>query len=102
MRDIIYEVIKRQDDIFSIIDLRTDTLIGRCLLFDIDPLNRRAMLGMFSFKERAFVCYRLVDFKESEIRRQARIIGGKKHNLVMIDMRADERPDDKVECADST
>ena len=53
MRDIIYEVIKRQDDIFSIIDLGTDTLIGCCLMFDIAPLNRRAMLGMFSFNERA-------------------------------------------------
>jgi len=46
MRDIIAEVIKRQDHIFRIVDLGTDDLIGRCLLFDIDPLNRQAMLGL--------------------------------------------------------
>ena len=31
---------------FSIIDLETDTLIGRCMFFDIDQINRVAMFGI--------------------------------------------------------
>ncbi len=38
-------MIKRQDQTFSIVDLRADDLVGRCLLFDINPMNRRAWLG---------------------------------------------------------
>ena len=127
MRGIIGEVIEQQDHIFSIVDLETDAPIGRCLLFDIDRVNRQAMLGMvigekeywnreygqeatkllldygfnllnlnnvmlgtFSFNERAIACYRRVGFQEIGRRREARIVGGKKYDLVLMDMLAEE------------
>ena len=46
MRDILNEVIKNQSKIFSIVDLGTDELIGRCLLFNINQVDRNAMLGI--------------------------------------------------------
>ena len=68
--------------------------------FNLLHLNN-IMLGMFSFNERALACYRRVGFKEIGRRRQARIIGGKKYDLVLMDMLADEWPD-KAERADPT
>ncbi len=47
------EAIRRQDHVFSIIDCATDQLIGRCLLFGIDSVNRSAMLGIV-IGEKAF------------------------------------------------
>ena len=127
MRDILAEVSKHQSHIFSIINLETDTTIGRCLLFNIDQVNRQAtlgivigekeywgigygqdaikllldygfnllnlnniMLGTFSFNERAKACFRKAGFKEIGRRRQARIIGEKKFDLVLMDMLAHE------------
>lgn len=40
------ESIQRQDPIFSIVDCATDTLIGRCLLFGVNPVDRNAMMGI--------------------------------------------------------
>jgi RimJ/RimL family protein N-acetyltransferase len=40
------DVLKHRRYVFSIVDLETDGLIGRCLLFDVDQVNRRAMLGI--------------------------------------------------------
>ena len=45
-KEIISNIIKKQDPVFSIIDLETDTPIGRCMLFSVDPINRKAMLGI--------------------------------------------------------
>ena len=45
-RQIIEDVVRSQSHIFSIVDLETDELIGRCMFFDIDQVNRRAMLGI--------------------------------------------------------
>ncbi len=127
MRDILSGVIKSQDHIFSIVDLETDAAIGRCILFDIDRVNRKAMLGIvigekaywgkgygqdamkllldygfnllnlnsvmlgtFSFNERAIGCYKKVGFKEIGRRRQARIIGGKRFDAVLMDILAEE------------
>jgi RimJ/RimL family protein N-acetyltransferase len=45
-REIINSIIKKQDHVFSIIDLQTDELIGRCMLFNVDHVNRRARLGI--------------------------------------------------------
>jgi RimJ/RimL family protein N-acetyltransferase len=39
------EILRNKYHVFSIVDLETDALIGRCGLFDVDPVNRRAMLG---------------------------------------------------------
>jgi RimJ/RimL family protein N-acetyltransferase len=45
-KEIISNIIKKQDPIFSIVDLKTDTPIGRCMLFQVDQVNRRAMFGI--------------------------------------------------------
>jgi len=126
-RKVIENIIKNKNHIFSIVELETDTLIGRCMLFDIDQVNRRAMLGIvigekghwgkgqgqeaikllldygfnllnlnsimlgtFSFNERAINCYKKVGFKEIGKRRQARIIGSKKYDAVLMDILAEE------------
>jgi RimJ/RimL family protein N-acetyltransferase len=39
--------IQQQNHVFTIVDIETDTPIGRCLLFSIDWVNRHAMLGIF-------------------------------------------------------
>jgi len=45
-RERIVENLRDQRPTFSILDLATDRLIGRCMLFDVDHVNRRAMLGI--------------------------------------------------------
>jgi RimJ/RimL family protein N-acetyltransferase len=45
-KEIISNVIKKQDPIFSIIDLQTERPIGRCMLFNVDKVDRKAMLGI--------------------------------------------------------
>jgi RimJ/RimL family protein N-acetyltransferase len=44
--EIVADIIRGQDHVFGIVDLETDELIGRCMLFDLDWVNRRAMLGI--------------------------------------------------------
>jgi RimJ/RimL family protein N-acetyltransferase len=127
MREIVGDVARQQSHVFSIVDLETEQPIGRCLLFDINQVDRRAklgivvgekeywdrgygqeatrllldygfnllnlnniMLGTFSFNERAIACYRKVGFQEIGRRRQARIIAGKRFDLVLMDMLAEE------------
>ena len=46
-QDNVKHVIQHQEHVFSIIDCETDAPIGRCLLFNIDWVNRHAMLGIF-------------------------------------------------------
>ncbi len=46
MKEIISSIIKKQDHVFSIIDLETDKSIGRCMLFSVDRVDRKAMLGI--------------------------------------------------------
>ena len=46
MKEIIGNLITKQDPVFSIIDLKTDTPIGRCMLFYVDRVNKKAMLGI--------------------------------------------------------
>jgi len=57
--------------------------------FNLLNLNN-IMLGVFSFNERAVNCYRKVGFKEIGRRRQARIIGGKKFDVILMDILAEE------------
>ena len=126
-RETIGSIIKKQEYVFSIIELETDNPIGRCVLFGIDKVDRRAMfgiaigekaywnkgygqdatrllldygfnllnlnnimLGVFSYNQRAISCYEKVGFKEIGKRRQARIIGGKKYDVILIDILAEE------------
>jgi len=126
-KEVISTLIKKQEYVFNVIELETDNLIGRCMLFGIDRVDRRAMLGIaigekaywnkgygqdatrllldygfnllnlnnimlgvFSFNQRAINCYKKVGFKEIGRRRQARIIGGKKFDVILMDILAEE------------
>ncbi len=42
----IREIARNKQHVFSLVDLETDTTIGRCLLFNVDQVNRSAMLGI--------------------------------------------------------
>ena len=112
---------------FAIVDQETGTAIGRCMLFDMDMVDRRAMLGIvigeksywgrgygqeavrllldysfnllnlnnimlgvFDFNRRAIECYRKVGFREIGRRRQGRIIAGRKYDVVLMDILAEE------------
>lgn len=46
MLEDVADAIQRQQHIFSIVTLADDLLIGRCLLFAMDTVNRSAMLGI--------------------------------------------------------
>jgi RimJ/RimL family protein N-acetyltransferase len=48
------------------------------------------MLGVFSFNERAIRSYRSLGFKEIGRRRQARIVGSRKYDVILMDLLADE------------
>jgi len=126
-REMIEEINRNLDHVFTIVDLETDRAIGRCLLFAIDQLNRNGMLGIvigekeywgrgygreainllldyafnllnlnsimlgvMEFNERAVRCYKKVGFKEIGRRRQARIIGGRKWDGILMDILAEE------------
>ncbi len=126
-RDSILHCIGTNYQMFEIIDKHTDEAIGRIILFDIDHVDRRAMLGIvlgekeywgkgygqeavklildygfnllnlnnimlgtFEFNQRALSSYRKVGFKEIGRRRQARIIGSKKYDVIFMDLLADE------------
>lgn len=57
--------------------------------FNLLNLNS-VMLGVFSFNERAIQCYRSAGFKEIGRRRQARLIAGKYHDGILMDILAEE------------
>ena len=121
------DMLRNQAHVFSIVDLDTDTLLGRCLLFGINQIDRKAMLGIFigekdcwgqgygqdavkllldygfnllnlnsimlgtfAFNERAITAYKRVGFQEIGRRRQARIIGGKKYDTILMDILTEE------------
>ena len=126
-REIIENLITKQNHNFNIVDLKTNKPIGRCMLFAVDQVDRRAMfgigigdktywdkgygqeatrllldygfnllnlhnimLGVYSFNQRAIACYKKIGFKEIGRRREARIIGGKKYDVVLMDTLASE------------
>lgn len=127
MTECVESMAKGGDPVFTILENGTDRAIGRCLLFNVDRVNRSAMagifigekdcwnkgcggealellldygfnllnlnsvmLGAFAYNERAISCYRRIGFKEIGRRREARIIGGRKYDVVMMDMLAPE------------
>jgi RimJ/RimL family protein N-acetyltransferase len=126
-QETVASMIKNRDHVFSIVDLQSDELIGRCLLFGVDHVNQTAMfgivigekaywgkgygqeatrltldygfnllnlnsimLGVFAFNTQAINCYLKVGFKEIGRRRQARIIGEKKYDAILMDILAEE------------
>ena len=49
-----------------------------------------------AFNKRAIACYKKVGFKEIGIRRKARILCGKKYDLIFMDLLAEEFKSDFV------
>jgi len=45
-QEAIRDILKNNLHVFSIVDLETDQAIGRCLFFNVDAVNRTAMLGI--------------------------------------------------------
>ncbi len=126
-REAIEGIIKSKAHIFTIVDLPEDVPLGRCLLFNVDHINRSAMLGIFigekaywvkgygreavkllldygfnllnlnsimlgvfSFNQRAIRSYQKIGFKEIGRRRQARIVGQQKFDVIFMDILAEE------------
>jgi RimJ/RimL family protein N-acetyltransferase len=59
--------------------------------FGFSLLNLNSiMLGTFSFNERALACYRKVGFKEIGRQREARIVGDRKFDVILMDILASE------------
>jgi RimJ/RimL family protein N-acetyltransferase len=48
------------------------------------------MLEVFSFNTRALACYRKVGFREIGRWREARLVGGKRYDRVLMDILASE------------
>ena len=127
MQSEIDDAIRRQDHVFSIVARADDRLIGRCLLFGINPVDRSAMLGIligekdcwnqgfgteacrllldyafnllnlhsvmlgvFAFNQRAVRSYEKVGFRQIGRRREARIVAGKAHDVLFMDILEDE------------
>ncbi len=127
MQEDVRSIVEHGEHIFSIVDLATDQLIGRGMLFALDRVNGGAMLGIvigekafwnkgygqdavrllldygfnllnlnnvmlgaFSYNERAIQCYKKVGFREIGRRREARIVGEKRFDLVFMDILAAE------------
>lgn len=61
------------------------------LEYSFNILNLHSVwLGTFEFNKRAIRCYQKVGFKEIGRRREARIIAGKKYDIVFMDILASE------------
>ncbi len=127
MHEQIDAALRSQAHVFSIVEMESELTIGRCVLFNLDSVNRRAMfgivigekeyqnrgygqeatrllldyafnllnlnsimLGTFAFNKRAIAAYKKVGFREIGLRRQARIIGRKAYDVVLMDMLADD------------
>ena len=126
-REFITQSLKKPNHFFGIIEKDTDQAIGRIGLFNINMVDRHAMvgiiigeknfwgkgfgqdsmslildyafnilnlnnvmLGTFEFNRRSMACFKKVGFKEMGRRRQARIIAGKKYDVIMMDILAEE------------
>jgi RimJ/RimL family protein N-acetyltransferase len=59
--------------------------------YSFNALNLRSlMLTVYAYNGRAMACYRKVGFKEIGRRRQARFYGGSYHDIVFMDLLAEE------------
>lgn len=123
----VHETAERQGRAFTIVEKESGRAIGRCVMFDVNPVDRSAMvgifigekdsrgkgygqesmrllldfgfnllnlhsimLGVFSFNEPAIRCYRSLGFQEIGRRRDARWIGGKAYDGILMDLLEDE------------
>jgi len=126
-RDAVAGTIKSEGHTFTIVDLSSDEPVGRCMLFNVDHVNRSAMLGIvigektlwgkgygrdavsllldhafnllnlnsvmlgtFSFNRRAIRCYEQAGFQVIGRRREGRIVGAQRFDVVLMDILAAE------------
>jgi len=124
---ILQQMIDRNEYIFAIVDLTTDTLIGNCGLHNVHHINGLAEFGIFlgnneyigkgyakeatslildfgfnilnlhaihlrvyEFNTRARKLYESVGFKKTGMFRQAKAIGKKRYDVLIMDILADE------------
>lgn len=67
--------------------------------FGFNLLNlHNIWLGVYEFNQRAIACYRKLGFREVGRRRQVRIIGDKKFDVVLMDILAHEFTSPYVQC----
>ena len=120
-------VIKNKTHLYDIVTLDSDVIIGRCLFFNINKVDRTAhvgivigekeywdqgygtealqllleygfnllnlhniTLGVYSYNKRAQASYQKLGFKEIGRRREARIIAGKKYDVILMDIISSE------------
>jgi len=57
--------------------------------FNVLNLNN-LMLGVFSYNQRALKTYRAIGFQEIGRRRQARLVAGRRYDLILMDLLAEE------------
>lgn len=118
---------KNKSHLYDIVTLDSDLIIGRCLFFDVNMVDRTAkigivigekeywdhgygrealqllleygfnllnlhniMLGVYSYNKRAIHCYAKLGFKEIGRRREVRIIGERKFDMIYMDLLASE------------
>jgi len=65
--------------------------VSLLLDYGFNILNLHSVqLGVYAFNERAIRCYERVGFKRMGIARESRIVGGKAHDTVLMDILASE------------
>jgi len=65
--------------------------IGLLLDYGFGILNLNSVeLGVYAFNERAIRCYERIGFKRVGTTRESRIVGGEKHDTVLMDILASE------------
>ncbi len=127
MHEKVEGAIRNQAHVYSIVDLASEQVVGRSLLFSLDAVNRSAlygimigdpefqnrgygqdatrlmldyafnllnlnsvMVGVFAFNERSAAMFRKLGFHEIGRQRQARIIAGRKYDVLLLDLLAEE------------
>ena len=76
-------------NLFAIIDLQTDEIIGTVGLHKINNINR-IDLALMEFNQRALKCYEKCGFKEIGRKRKCNFINGKYYDSILMDILAEE------------
>ena len=127
LQDDLAGAFSKKAHIYDIFTLENDVMIGRCMFFNINNIDRTAhvgivigekdywnkgygtealqllleygfnllnfhniTLGVYSYNKRAQASYQKLGFKEIGRRREARIIAGKKFDVVFMDIISSE------------
>lgn len=132
-KEFLLDINKKGEYIFSIVDLKTDKLIGSCGLHGVNDRHHNAIFGIcignkkywnkgygteatklildygfnilnlnnialtvYSFNKKAVKCYEKCGFKLIGRRRKERLIGGQYHDVIWMDILAEEFKDSRI------